>query len=88
MTRLPEAVVVDATAPVLVMAVHPERYSGKAHCATRPRVYRRSREDWRNSWVCCLTGPKVQGTKLAENQCSCPGVWNEALGDPRDMVNG
>jgi hypothetical protein len=23
---------------------------------------------------------------MAENQCSCPGVWNEALGDPRDTV--
>jgi len=20
------------------------------------------------------------------NQCSCPGVWDEALGDPRDMA--
>jgi len=24
---------------------------------------------------------------MAENQRSCPGVWSEALRDPRDMVN-
>ena len=31
--------------------------------------------------------PKGQGNNsMAENQCSCPGVGNEALGDPRDTV--
>jgi len=31
--------------------------------------------------------PKGQGNNsMAENQCSCPGVGNEALADPRDTV--
>jgi hypothetical protein len=31
--------------------------------------------------------PKGQGNNsMAENQCSCPGVWSEALADPRDTV--
>ncbi len=31
--------------------------------------------------------PKGEGdSSMVGNQRSCPGVWSEALGDPRDMV--
>jgi hypothetical protein len=31
--------------------------------------------------------PKGQGnSSMAANQWSCPGVWSDALGDPRDMA--
>ena len=31
--------------------------------------------------------PKGQGnSSMAANQQSCPGVWSDVLGDPRDMA--
>ncbi|MDQ5851004.1 MAG: transposase family protein [Chloroflexota bacterium] len=83
--------VVDGTLlPCWSGAGHPELYSGK-HIAPRrrPVVYPTQSGGIGGIFLGLMPNlaPKGQGdNSMAENQCSCPSVWNEALGDPRDMV--
>ena len=69
---------------------HPELYSGK-HPASRrrPVVYPTQSGGIGGIFLGLMPNlaPKGRGNNsMAENQCSCPSVWNEALGDPRDTV--
>jgi hypothetical protein len=69
---------------------HPELYSGK-HIAPRrrPVVYPTQSGGIGGIFLGLMPNlaPKGQGNNsMAENQCSCPGVGNEALADPRDTV--
>jgi Helix-turn-helix of DDE superfamily endonuclease len=69
---------------------HPELYSGK-HTAPRrrPVVYPTQSGGIGGTFLGLMPNlaPKGQGNNsMAENQCSCPSVGNEALGDPRDTV--
>ena len=50
---------------------------------------RRSREELGGMFLDLMPNPESKDKRdrsLAANQRSCPGVWNDALGDPRDMV--
>jgi hypothetical protein len=83
--------IVDGTLlPCWSWASHPELYSGK-HIAPRrrPVVYPTQSGGIGGIFLGLMPNlaPKGQGdNSMAENQCSCPSVWNEALGDPRDTV--
>ena len=88
-----EQYVVDGTLlPCWSWASHPELYSGK-HTAPRrrPVVYPTQSGGIGGIFLGLMPNlaPKGQGdNSMAGNRSSCPGVWNEAPGDPRDMVNG
>ena len=61
------------------------------HCAPRgASLYpRRSRDELGGRFVGLMAylDPKGEGDKsMPGNQRSCPGVWNGALRDPRDMA--
>ena len=48
-----------------------------------------SREELGGMFLDLMPNPESKDKRdssLAANQRSCPGVWNDALGDPRDMV--
>ena len=48
-----------------------------------------SREELGEMFLDLMPNPESKDKRdrsLAANQRSCPGVWNDALGDPRDMV--
>ena len=83
--------VVDGTLlPCWSWAAYPTLYSGK-HVAPRrrPVVYPTQSGGIGGIFLGLMPNlaPKGQGdNSMAENQCSCPSVWNEALGDPRDTV--
>ena len=83
--------IVDGTLlPCWSWASHPELYSGK-HIAPRrrPVVYPTQSGGIGGIFLGLMPNlaPKGQGdNSMAEKQCLCPSVWNEALGDPRDTV--
>jgi len=86
------AVVDGSLCPCWSWAEAPELYSGK-HTAPRrrPVVYPTQSGGIGGIFLGLMPNlaPKGQGdSSMAGNQRSCPGVWSEALGDPRDMVNG
>jgi hypothetical protein len=85
--------VVDGTLlPCWSWACEPGLYSGK-HTAPRrrPVVYPTQSGGIGGIFLGLMPNlaPKGQGNNsMVGNRCSGPGVWNEAPGDPRDMVNG
>jgi hypothetical protein len=76
--------------PCWFWASHPELYSGKRIAPRRrPVVYPTQSGGIGGIFLGLMPNlaPKGQGNNsMAENQCSCPGVWSEALADPRDTV--
>jgi Helix-turn-helix of DDE superfamily endonuclease len=83
--------IVDGTLlPCWSWSGHRELYSGK-HTAPRrrPVVYPTQSGGIGGIFLGLMPdlAPKGQGdNSMAESQGSCPSVWNEALGDPRDTV--
>jgi len=86
-----EQLIVDGTlVSCWSWAGHPKLYSGK-HVAPRRRPVVSPTQSGGIGGISLglmpNLAPKGQGdNSMAENQCSCPGVWSEALGDPRDTV--
>jgi len=46
------------------------------------------RDERRYLWIQWLTGPRKgkRENSMPGNRWSCPGVWDEVPGDPRDMA--